>query len=100
MPKSLADFVAEALARVEEVEPAEVPGLQGFTVIDVREPDEYEEGHVPGAWNFPRGFLEVRADLTHHKRDPRLADRSMKIVCYCGGGNRSALAAKTLKEMG
>ncbi|MEE8474604.1 MAG: rhodanese-like domain-containing protein, partial [Myxococcota bacterium] len=45
-------------------------------------------------------FLEVRADLDHAKRDPWLADRTRKLVLYCGGGNRSALAAQTLQEMG
>lgn len=68
--------------------------------MDVREPDEFAEGHIPGARNYPRGFLEVRADLEHYKRDPALADRSQKIVLYCGGGHRSALAAKVLVEMG
>jgi rhodanese-related sulfurtransferase len=66
----------------------------------VREPDEYAAGRVPGARNVPRGFLEVRADLDHPKRDAWLADRQRPLVLYCGGGNRSALAAQTLQEMG
>ena len=103
MPKSLHDFVSEALLTVREVTPEEVVEIQkdpGYTVIDVREPDEFEAGHLVGALNFPRGFLEVRADLEHYKRDDRLGDRDQKIVCYCGGGHRSALAVKTLMDMG
>lgn len=69
-------------------------------LLDVREPDEFAAGHIPGARNFPRGFLEVRADLEHYKRDPWLEDRGRKLILYCGGGHRSALAGKTLQEMG
>ena len=54
----------------------------------------------PGARSYPRGFLEVRADKHHHKRDPWLEDRHRKLILYCGGGNRSALAAQTLQQMG
>ena len=102
MPKSLHDFVSRALETVVEVQPEEIASLtsNGWQIIDVREPEEYAEGHLPGAVNFPRGFLEVRADLEHYKRDKRLADRSQKLICYCGGGHRSALACRTLQEMG
>jgi rhodanese-related sulfurtransferase len=102
----LDDLVREALETVEEVQPEEVarlletPGREGWHVIDVREADEFEAGHLPGARHLPRGFLEVRADLVHTKRDPWLADRERKLVLYCGGGNRSALAAQSLLRMG
>ncbi|MDR3691450.1 MAG: rhodanese-like domain-containing protein [Fimbriimonas sp.] len=103
MAKSLHDFVSEALKTVSEVTPEEVIEIQrsgGYKILDVREPNEYGDGHLVGAVNIPRGFLEVKADLEHYKRDESLADRTQKIVCYCGGGHRSALAAKTLMEMG
>jgi len=103
MPKSLHDFVTAALQSVNEVSPERVLEIQKgneYTILDVREPNEFSEGHLAGAINIPRGFLEVKADLEHYKRDDRLADRTKKIVCYCGGGHRSALAAKTLQEMG
>jgi rhodanese-related sulfurtransferase len=103
MPKSLKDFVDAALEHVTEVEPEWVAGRalrSEYTILDVREPEEYEAGHLPGAMNVPRGFLEVRADLDHYKRDERLGDRGLKFVCYCGGGHRSALAADTLRQMG
>lgn len=105
-PRSLADFVDEALREVTVVSPEEVlrrlaaSDCEGWHLLDVREPDEYAEGHLPGARNQPRGFLEVRADLEHYKRDPWLADRSRPLVLYCGGGHRSALAARTLQQMG
>jgi rhodanese-related sulfurtransferase len=106
MPRSLADFVTEALSHITVVPPEEVmrrlraPDLEGWSIVDVREPDEFAEGHLPGARNSPRGFLEVRADLEHYKRDPWFEDRARPIVVYCGGGHRSALAARTLEQMG
>ena len=106
MVRSLADFVREALAAVEEISPEgaaqilEKPDRAGWDFVDVREPDEFAAGHIPGARNFPRGFLEVRADLEHPKRDPWLEDRGRKMILYCGGGHRSALAGKSLQEMG
>jgi rhodanese-related sulfurtransferase len=106
MPKTLGDFVREALETVREIAPEEArrlldaPGREGFEFVDVREPDEFAAGRIPGARSYPRGFLEVRADLEHPKRDPWLADRRRKLVLYCGGGHRSALAARTLQEMG
>jgi rhodanese-related sulfurtransferase len=103
MSKALADFVRAALEKVEEVEPEAARTLLDDPTchfVDVREPDEFAAGHLPGARNYPRGFLEVRADLEHPKRDPWLADRERRLVLYCGGGHRSALAADTLQQMG
>src|SRR5256712_920475 len=65
----------------------------GFTLVDVREGDEWEQGHLDKALFLPRGFLEVKADKT-------LTDTSEPIVVYCAGGVRSALAAKTLQDLG
>jgi rhodanese-related sulfurtransferase len=98
--------VNAALAEVREISPEEAkrlldaPAREGWHFVDVREPDEFAAGHIPGARSYPRGFLEVRADLVHPKRDAWLADRSRKLVLYCGGGHRSALAAHTLQQMG
>ena len=106
MAKSLEDFVRAALELIEEIQPEQarrlldVPDREGWHFVDVREPDEFAAGRVPGARNYPRGFLEVRADLSHPKRDAWLADRGRGLVLYCGGGHRSALAAQTLHEMG
>jgi sulfur-carrier protein adenylyltransferase/sulfurtransferase len=65
----------------------------GFTLLDVREGDEWEQGHLNKAIFLPRGFLEQKADKI-------LPDRSQAIVVYCAGGTRSALAAKTLQDLG
>ena len=106
MAKSLDDLVREALAEVEEVSPEEVrrlldaPDREGWRIIDVREGEEYAAGHIPGADLVRRGVLEVKADLEHPKRDPSLADRRQPLILYCGGGNRSALAARALRQMG
>lgn len=106
MTKSLNDLVSEALAVVEEISPAdaaallEQPDRGGWHFLDVREADEFAAGHIPSARHSPRGFLEVRADLEHPKRDPWFSDRYRPIICYCGGGNRSALAAQSLGWMG
>jgi adenylyltransferase/sulfurtransferase len=64
-----------------------------MTVIDIREDQELTTGHLPGATFIPRGFIELRIEST-------VPDRSQPICLYCGGGNRSALAARSLQEMG
>ncbi len=106
MALSLADLVGEALQQVDEIAPEEArrllesPEHEGWHFVDVREGEEFAAGRIPGARLYPRGFLEVRADLSHPKRDAWLADRGRKLVLYCGGGNRSALAALALQRMG
>jgi UDP-N-acetylglucosamine 2-epimerase (non-hydrolysing) len=105
-PLALEDFVTSAKQQIAEITPEEArrildasdPGDWHF--VDVREPEEFAAGHLPTARSSPRGFLEVRADLEHYKRDPWFEDRDRKMVLYCGGGHRSALAALTLKQMG
>jgi sulfur-carrier protein adenylyltransferase/sulfurtransferase len=63
------------------------------TIIDVREQDEYVQGYIPGASWIPRGFLE-------QKIEDLVTDRAAPIILYCAGGNRSALAARSLGELG
>jgi molybdopterin/thiamine biosynthesis adenylyltransferase/rhodanese-related sulfurtransferase len=65
----------------------------GFTLLDVREGDEWEQGHLDKAIFLPRGFLEVKADKI-------IPEKQKPIVVYCAGGVRSALAAKTLQDLG
>ena len=62
-------------------------------VVDVREQDEWDQGHLPGAVHIPRGFLESRIESA-------VPDRSREVILYCAGGNRSAFAAKSLEELG
>ncbi|GHG74271.1 molybdopterin-synthase adenylyltransferase MoeB [Comamonas sp. JC664] len=61
-------------------------------LLDVRESDEYAGGRLPGALHIPRGYLELRVEGQ--------VQRDEEVVVYCAGGTRSALAAKTLKELG
>ena len=65
----------------------------GYTVLDVREPDEYQEGAIPGAIHIPRGHLESQVES-------RLTDKSKPVLVYCASGVRSVFAANTLQELG
>jgi adenylyltransferase/sulfurtransferase len=65
----------------------------GARAVDVREPDEVEQGALPGALAIPRGFLEARIEEA-------VRDRAQPLVVYCAGGARSAFAAKSLQELG
>jgi molybdopterin/thiamine biosynthesis adenylyltransferase/rhodanese-related sulfurtransferase len=65
----------------------------GPIVLDVRERDEYEQGYIPGAQWIPRGFLEIKVE-------DAVPERNTEIIVYCAGGVRSALAAKSLAELG
>jgi molybdopterin/thiamine biosynthesis adenylyltransferase/rhodanese-related sulfurtransferase len=64
-----------------------------LTLLDVREKEEFRAGYIPGAISIPRGFLEMQVEA-------RLPDKEAKIVAYCAGGTRSALAAATLASLG
>ena len=94
--KTGADLIAEAKQRITEVTPQQVRERikrgESFVLLDVREPNEWNLGRVPGAVHIPRGIMETSIE----QRVPRTAD----VVIYCAGGNRSALAADTLKQMG
>ena len=61
-------------------------------ILDVREQQEYETGHIPGAVHVPRGHLETRIENA-------IPDRSRRVIAYCSTQNRSALAAVTMKEL-
>lgn len=88
------DLVAAAKRSINEIEPASLSlDLDRFTVLDIREPDEHEQGAILGARLIPRGLIE--RDIAGI-----IPDASTRLVVYCAGGSRSALAALTLKEMG
>jgi rhodanese-related sulfurtransferase len=95
-PKSYQQLVMEALQSIPEVAPAQLQSRiedgEPIVLIDVREPDEFARGKIPGAHTIPRGVLEMQVD----GRLPR----ESTVVLYCGGGGRSALAAKSLADMG
>ena len=97
MPKSYEDMVREAKAETEQTDADAVHAALGsgddVTIIDVREPSEWDEGHISGATNIPRGLLEYQAA-------DKLPDKDARIVVHCALGGRGALAAKALQEMG
>jgi len=97
MAKSYKQLMDEARQAVPEVSVQQVKEKldrgEKFVLLDVREKEEYRDGHLEGAVSLPRGFLEIRVEDT-------VQDRSLPIVAYCAGGVRSMIAAKTLKEMG
>src|SRR5437870_7385125 len=94
---SFRELLAHVKSQIREVDPAgaetAMADRQGTVVLDVREPDEYEQGALPGAVHIPRGHLESQIEN-------RVPDRDAPIVVYCAGGTRSAFAAKTLTELG
>jgi rhodanese-related sulfurtransferase len=106
MTVGLKEMIARARAGARELEPEAVKrGLDAGEielVVDVREPGEWQQGHLPGAMNVPRGLLELKADPESRVADPSLARRDASIVVYCtkAPSARSLLAAETLREMG
>src|SRR2546425_5657674 len=96
MTKSYREIVEDARAAVTTTTPDNVKARldQGeqLVLIDVREPEEWAQGIIPGAHTVPRGVLEGQVDAQ--------IPRETTVVLYCGSGGRSALAARSLKEMG
>ena len=92
---SFRDLLAQAKSAITEVDTADAATRieRGVIVLDVREPDEYEQGALPSALHIPRGHLEAQIET-------KIVDKSAPIVVYCAGGVRSAFAAKTLAELG
>ena len=96
MPSSrFVELANDAKTRVREVSPSEAvkDQAQGAVLIDVRETDEFAKGHAQGAKHLSKGVVELRIEET-------VPDLKTPIVCYCGGGSRSALAADNLQKMG
>ncbi|MFL5637849.1 MAG: rhodanese-like domain-containing protein [Gemmatimonadaceae bacterium] len=90
------DLIDEAKQQIQEVTPEQVSDMQarneGVVYLDVREPNEWNLGRLPHAIHIPRGNLETKVE--------GVIDRGQKVVVYCARGNRSALAALTMKQMG
>ena len=103
--KSASQIVAEARQTVPELTVAQAKEEleQGHVnlVLDVREPAEWEKGHIPGVLLAPRGMLEWYADPTTPYAKPELTTkRDARIIVTCASGGRSMLAAETLRKMG
>lgn len=100
-PHSVTNLVARTKAQIRTIDMAAFKsaldkGSLGL-IIDVREPGEYADGHIPGAINIPRGLIEFK--IWSHVGFPDKVDMRQKMTLYCGSGARSALAAKTLKDL-
>lgn len=104
MPKrSARELVAEANQSVKTIaaeEAAQLSNDPGVLFVDVREPGELAKaGTIEAALHVPRGLLEFQADPQSPMHRPEL-ESAERLILYCGSGGRSALAAKTLNEMG
>jgi len=89
-------LVAEAKKSITEISPAEAaPKFKSgeAVIVDVRDKDEWDEEHIPGATHMSRGTIEL--DIEEKVPEP-----NAMIICHCGGGGRSALAAESLQKMG
>ncbi|WP_028065531.1 molybdopterin-synthase adenylyltransferase MoeB [Solirubrobacter soli] len=97
MSPSGAEVIRQIRSSVEEVDPSEVHKIVNngneAVILDVRETDEWDAGHIPGAKHIPRGYLESRVEGVVGN------DRSQRVIIYCASGQRSALAANTLKQL-
>ncbi|MEA2369804.1 MAG: sulfur-carrier protein adenylyltransferase/sulfurtransferase [Solirubrobacteraceae bacterium] len=95
MSPSGAEFIRQVKKEISEIDPSEVEPLigNGVAIVDVRETGEIASGLLPGAKHVPRGFLETRIEGA-------VPDHSQRVIVYCAGGTRSALAARTLNELG
>jgi molybdopterin/thiamine biosynthesis adenylyltransferase/rhodanese-related sulfurtransferase len=97
MATTFKDLMSEARKRVPEVSPEDVKRRldagEGVALVDVREREEYREGHLADAVSVPRGFLEMRIEEA-------IPDKHTPIIAYCAGGTRSLLAGRILKDMG
>lgn len=93
---SFRDLLSQAKASITEIDTNEAQrriSAGGVVVLDVREPDEFEQGALAGVLHIPRGHLEAQIE-------GRITDKSAPVIVYCAGGVRSAFAAKTLAELG
>lgn len=98
MAKSFQEIMAEARKEIPEVSAQQVNELlknngKSPVLLDVRESDEWRQGHLEGALPLPRGFLEIKVETA-------VPSKEAPIIAYCAGGVRSLLAAKVMKEMG
>ena len=93
---SFRELLADAKSKIQEVDTqtaATKIETGQVVVLDVREPDEYEQGALPNVVHIARGHLEAQVET-------KIVDKSVEVIVYCAGGVRSAFAAKTLQELG
>ena len=91
---SFREMLSQVKSDIVEIEPGAADEVFDKALfLDVREADEYAQGALPGAVHLPRGFLELQVE-------GRVPDKDRKIIVYCAGGTRSALAAQALGQLG
>jgi rhodanese-related sulfurtransferase len=105
MTDTPADLLNEARKTVPEMTAEEAKAKEDRgevdLIVDVREPNEWDAGHIPGALFAPRGMLEWYADQGYANHKPQLAEaRDKQVVIHCASGGRSLLAAQTLRRLG
>ena len=105
MSHTVRDLIDAARRLIREIGPRDLLDLPapGAAVIDVREPDEFAEGLIPGAVNIPRGMLEFEVDghpAVAWRSAEELSHRERPVVLYCLSGGRSTLAAAALAGLG
>jgi molybdopterin/thiamine biosynthesis adenylyltransferase/rhodanese-related sulfurtransferase len=86
------ELLARTRLEISEVDARGAQAIDGAAWIDIREQDEWQEGHLPGAVHVPRGNLESRIEAA-------VPDKTAPVILYCAVGNRSVFAAKTLEEL-
>jgi rhodanese-related sulfurtransferase len=101
-PPSVGELVAKTRKTIKTVDMAGFKALvdkkQAGLIVDVREPEEYAEGHIPGAINVPRGGIEFW--IWEHVGFPDKTDLNKKMHLYCLTGGRCILATKSLQDLG
>jgi len=105
MPETPADMLTEARKTVPEISAEEAKSKldrgEVDLIVDVREPNELDGGHIPGALHAPRGMIEWYADPTYANHKAELAEaRDKNVVIHCATGGRSLLAAQSLRRLG
>jgi rhodanese-related sulfurtransferase len=101
MTKTAMQMIGEARAQVRMVAPKKAADEldAGAVFVDVREPEEWQHGHIDGSVAAPRGLLEFFADPTSPRHNQAL-DPGRRVIVICASGARASLAALTLKTMG
>lgn len=95
-PNRFQKLVAEAKKQIKEISPNEAVhevGCGAATLIDVRADEDWQAGHARGAKHLNRGEVEIEIE-------EMVPDLDQRIICYCGGGSRSALVVQSLQKMG
>src|SRR5258708_25330691 len=91
--KNILDEARKSIKQIDIDETRRMRDKPGTVLVDVREADEWRQGHIPNAVAIPRGFLELRVE-------EKIPDHKTPVILQCASGTRSLLAARTLHELG